>query len=57
MVLILGRESSLRVLRPVPAPSSVIVRDWVVGRRLRARVRRGGREWSSIAWRMLPSVS
>lgn len=49
MVLILGRERSLRVLRPVPAPSSVIVwGELVVGRRVKAWVRRAGRRWSSI---------
>lgn len=57
-------ERSFRVLRPVPQPSSVIVIAFgvaVVGvseeRAVKAWVRRDGSSWSSIAWRMLPSVS
>jgi len=56
-------ERSLRVFRPVPAPSSVMVIESgvVVGveldRRENVFVRRVGRRRSSRAWRMLPSVS
>lgn len=54
-------ERILRVLRPVPHPSSVIVMAVDSGfsdeRVVKAWVRRDGSSWSSIAWRMLPSVS
>lgn len=49
-----------RVARPVPAPRSVMVRvlGEVESREERVESRRCWRSWwSSIAWRMLPSVS
>lgn len=54
-----GREGgrSLMVLRPVPAPNSVMVRGVVLERSVNVWPRRGGRRLSSRAWRMLPSVS
>lgn len=48
------------MLRPVPQPSSVMVSPggWEEGERdERAVVKREGRRVSSIAWRMLLSVS
>ena len=56
MEVLYGGRSNLAVLRPVPQPSSVIL-ALVMGRREKNWVRRGGRDKSSVVWRMLPSVS
>lgn len=49
--------SNFVVLRPVPQPSSVIVLGEVLGRFWKAWLRSVGMRRSSMAWRMLPSVS
>lgn len=50
-------RSSFAVFRPVPHPSSVIEIGVEDERRANAWSRSVGRRASSIAWRMLPSVS
>jgi hypothetical protein len=51
-----GGRRSLAVLRPVPHPNSVILAP-LGGSKEKNWVSSGGREMSSVVWRMLPSVS